>query len=56
LPNLSLNLSEAASMYPNHAAIRMDDAVLTYASLVMPLPGWLRCCSRMALRSVTGSA
>jgi long-chain acyl-CoA synthetase len=30
MPNLSLNLSEAATMYPDHAAIRMDDAVLTY--------------------------
>ena len=33
MPNLSLNLSEAASMYPAHAAIRMDDAVVTYGEL-----------------------
>jgi long-chain acyl-CoA synthetase len=33
LPNLSLNLSEAAAMYPDRAAIRLDDVVLTYAEL-----------------------
>jgi len=33
MPNLSLNLSEAASMYPDHAAIRMDDATMTYGEL-----------------------
>jgi long-chain acyl-CoA synthetase len=33
LPNLSLNLSEAAAMYPDRAAIRLDEVVLTYAAL-----------------------
>jgi len=33
MPNLSLNLSEAATMYPDHAAIRMDDTVMTYGEL-----------------------
>jgi len=33
MPNLSLNLSESASMYPDHPAIKLDDFVLTYAGL-----------------------
>lgn len=31
--NLSQNLTESASMYPDHPAVRMDDHVLTYAAL-----------------------
>jgi long-chain acyl-CoA synthetase len=33
LPNLSLNLSDAAVTYPDRPAIRLDDVVLTYAGL-----------------------
>jgi long-chain acyl-CoA synthetase len=33
MTNLSLNLSEAAGMYPDRTAIRMDDHVLTFAAL-----------------------
>ena len=33
MPNLSMNLSEAASMYPDHAAIRIDDVTVTYGEL-----------------------
>jgi long-chain acyl-CoA synthetase len=33
MPNLALALIEAAAMYPNHPAIRLDDTVLTYAEL-----------------------
>ncbi|MDP9220464.1 MAG: long-chain fatty acid--CoA ligase [Actinomycetota bacterium] len=33
MPNLSLNLSESASMYPDHPAVKLDDFVLTYAEL-----------------------
>jgi long-chain acyl-CoA synthetase len=33
MTNLSQNLTESASMYPDHPAVRMDDHVLTYAAL-----------------------
>ena len=33
MTNLSHNLTESASMYPDHPAVRMDDQVLTYAAL-----------------------
>jgi long-chain acyl-CoA synthetase len=33
MPNLSLNLSEAATMYPDHAAIGMDGAMMTYGEV-----------------------
>jgi long-chain acyl-CoA synthetase len=33
MPNLALALTEAAAMYPDHPAVRLDDSVLTYAGL-----------------------
>src|SRR5260370_574979 len=33
MPNLSLILSEAASRYPDHAAIGLDDVAVTYGEL-----------------------
>jgi long-chain acyl-CoA synthetase len=33
VPNLSPNLSEAASMYPLRTAVRMDELVMTFAEL-----------------------
>jgi long-chain acyl-CoA synthetase len=33
MANLALNLVEATDMYPRRAAVRLDDAVLTYAEL-----------------------
>ena len=33
MPNLSLNLSEAATMYPDHAAIGMAGALMTYGEV-----------------------
>ena len=33
MTNLSHNLTESASMYPDHPAVRMDHQVLTYAAL-----------------------
>ena len=33
MTNLSQNLTESASMYPDRPAVRMDDHVLTYAAL-----------------------
>jgi long-chain acyl-CoA synthetase len=33
MTNLALNLIEAAGMYPDKPAIRLDDEVLTYTAL-----------------------
>src|SRR6266508_6355958 len=33
MTNLSLNLTESTTMYPDHTAIRMDDVVLSYTAL-----------------------
>jgi len=45
MTNLALDLREAAQMYPNRPAIRLDDTILTYAQLddlSARAAGWLR--------------
>jgi long-chain acyl-CoA synthetase len=45
MTNLALDLREAAQMYPNRPAVRLDDTVLTYAQLddlSARAAGWLR--------------
>jgi hypothetical protein len=55
MTNLSHHLTESASMYPDHPAVRMDDQVLTYAPWTTPRPGWSRCCAAAAWSPATGS-
>jgi long-chain acyl-CoA synthetase len=45
MANLALDLREAAQMYPDRAAVRLDDAVFSYArldELSARVAGWLR--------------
>ncbi len=45
MTNLALDLREAAQMYPDRPAVRLDDTILTYAQLddlSARVAGWLR--------------
>ena len=45
MTNLALDLREAAQMYPDRPAVRLDDAVVSYArldELSARVAGWLR--------------
>jgi hypothetical protein len=54
MTNLASLLFEAAERSPHVPAVRLDEAVLDYASLLVAAVAQRRCCRRTASSPVTG--